>query len=119
MAANPQQLPYPITTDLVIGANSRATQQAMMSMPRFVNLEFVSAYVEPLAVPVQETPLCIELVRVVNTRQPSVPLLCGSMCHWAYQPLLGGALIYSIDGLTSDASTLYSFTFRITYKAQV
>lgn len=119
MAVNPQQLPYQVTTDAITGANSRATQQAMMSAPRVVYLEFISAYIEPFAIPVPEAPLTIVLERIFNTRQPNVPLLDGGMCHWVYQPALGGALIYSIDGLTSDAGSLYGFTFRITYKAQV
>jgi hypothetical protein len=116
---NPKQLPYQVTRDPVSGANSRAVQNAISSIPRFATSTFESAYVEPLALAVAEEPQGIELIRIVNMRTPYAPVLCGSLCHWTYRPGSGGALISSIDGLTSDPASKYRFTFRITYKAQV
>lgn len=119
MPVNPQQLPYQVTSDAITGANLRAVQQVFMSMPRFVTVTFDNAYVEPLVLAVESEPVSIELVRIINLQSTDVPVLCGSMCHFTYLPAQGGALIRSIDGLTSDGIARYRFTFRITYKAQV
>lgn len=119
MPLNSQQLPRQVVPDRALGDNSRAVQNVFSSMPRFVTMAFESAYVEPLALAVVEEPQSIELARIVNLYSPDTPVLCGSLCHFSYQPGNGGALITSVDGLTSDPSSRYRFTFRITYKAQV
>lgn len=119
MALNPQQLPYQVTGDPITGGNSRATQNVFASMPRFASTTIDTSYVEPLALKVDAEPLSIELVRIIDLRAPSTPVLCGSLCHWTFLPAQGGALIASIDGLTSDPTTKYRLTFLVTYKAQV
>lgn len=120
MRPNPHQLPYQITKDAVSGANARAAQNVFSSLPRFVTLTIDGAYIEPMALNVGgEEPQAIELVRITNLFAPDSPVPCGSMCHWTYRPDFGGALIASIDGLTSAPDSRYRFTFRITYKAQV
>lgn len=120
MPVNSQQLPHQFSRDAISGANNRATQGVFSSMPRFETQTFDSAYVEPMALNVAgEEPQAIELVRITNLLAPESPVLCGSMCHWVFRPDLGGALILSIDGLTSAPGSRYRFVFRITYKAQV
>lgn len=116
---NNQQLPYQTQRQKLGGANDRATQNVFMSLPRFVSLVLEAPYVEPLAIAVIEEPESIELVRIIDLKAQDTPVLCGSMCHFAYLPQAGGANIRSIDGLSSDPSSSYRFTFRITYKAQL
>lgn len=118
MTLNPQQLPYQIQPDALSGANDRAVQNILMSMPRVSIQVLEGAYVEPLTLTVAEDPVSIELARVVNLLQQDVPVQCSSLCHFIYRPEAGGAQITSIDGLTSNAASRYRFTFRITYKAQ-
>lgn len=118
MPINPQQLPNAFNTDEINGANQRAVQLVLMSTPRFAFQLIESAYVEPMVINVGlEEPLSIELVRIVN-KLTTDPVLCGSMVHWMFLPQLGGAIVSSIDGLTSDPLSSYRMTFRITYKAQ-
>jgi hypothetical protein len=120
MPVNPQQLPYQITKDAVSGANTRAVQNVLMTLPRFVSATFDSQYSEPMPLNVGALePQAIELVRIVNLRAPETPVACGSMVHWVYRPDQGGAQITSIDGLSPLDGNMYRFTFRITYKAQV
>lgn len=118
--ANPQQLPYQLNKEFINGANQRATQNALMSMPRFVSMTLDSVYSEPMPLNVgAEQPESIELTRIQNTLSLEIPVLCGSMVHWSFRPDLGGAQILSIDGLSPGSGITYRFTFRITYKAQV
>lgn len=120
MPVNPQQMPYQITKDAVSGANARAVQNVLMTLPRFVSATFDSQYSEPMPLSVGALePQAIELVRIVNLRAPETPVLCGSMVHWLFKPRQGGALITSIDGLSPLDGNTYRFTFRITYKAQI
>jgi hypothetical protein len=117
--ANPQQLPHQLNKDPINGANQRATQNALMSQPRFVTMTLDSVYSEPMPLNVgAEQPESIELTRILNLSSQELPVLCGQMCHWVYRPDLGGAQLTSIDGLTPSA-LICRFTFRITYKAQV
>lgn len=118
MPTNPQQLPNAFNVDEVNGANQRAVQLVLMSQPRFAFQVIDTAYVEPMAINVGlEEPLCIELVRIVN-KFSTDPVLCGTAVHWIFMPTQGGAIVNSIDGLTSDPLSSYKMTFRITYKAQ-
>lgn len=119
MALNPQQLPRQIVSDPALGDNSRAAQNIFSSMPRFAATVFELPYLEPMILAVDEEPLGIELLRIIDLRAPEAPVLCGSMVHFVYRPELGGAQIWSIDGLSPDPASTYRFTFRITYKAQI
>lgn len=116
---NPGQLPYQTNVDPINGGNARAIQNIVSSMPRFESKVFEAAYIEPMSLAVVAEPESIELTRLINMLSPDVPQQCSGMVHFTYRPEFGGALIKSIDGLTSDGASRYRFTFRITYKAQV
>lgn len=108
-------LPYAVTRDAVTGANSRATQSALLALGSIVYKNYEGAYTEPLVLAVGSIePYCIEAVRVINRRnQP--PQDAGGACNFEFQPKNGGAYIYSVPGLTSDPESRFRIHFRITF----
>jgi hypothetical protein len=93
-------------------------QGAFNAAPRIVTKTFIAAYTEPMVIGgITEQPENIILTRVVTTYRSEIPVLCGSMCHFAWKPELGGAQITSIDGLTPAPGVTYEFTFWLTFPA--
>jgi hypothetical protein len=113
-----QQLRRQSHDDKALGDLSRDTQGAFgRFLPQEIRVieEF---YKEPMTLgQFASEPTGIELLRVINLYAPEVPVKCGSLVHYTFKPLQGGAVITSIDGLSMpiNGTQRMRFVFRITY----
>lgn len=104
-----------------LAEHARDTQQLLGQVP-VTELRIVeSIYTEPMVLgQLKEEPFCIELVRIVNLSAATNVVRCGGMVHFIWLPVLNGAQILSIDGLSPgfDGTTRFRFYYRITYKLE-
>lgn len=102
--------------DQSLGELARDCQRVFDLINPSIYKPFRSFYKEPMVLGIPTPPLCIELVRITPVIQAEQPVRCGGMVHYVYKPQQGGAVITSIDGLTTVGTpTQYDFVFRITF----
>lgn len=119
MTGRTQQLRRQTYQTQEVGQLARDTQAAFQ---RFVPQELRTVedlYREPMTLgQLTAEPAGIELIRIVSLTAPATPVKSGSMVHFVFRPENGGAVITSIDGLSTVVNTArYRFVFRITYGA--
>lgn len=103
--------------DQQLGDIARDVQKVFNLIPPTFYKKFRSFYSEPMVLGIfLEPPLSIELVRITTVVQSELPVRCGGMVHYVYKPQQGGAIVTSIDGLSTAGTRLqYDFVFRITF----
>lgn len=115
-----RRIRHQLSRDAVLGEQFRDTQQSLDAIPSTVLRRITTLYAEPLVLgSFSQEPEGIELLRIVDLSAQEKPVTCGSLCHFVWRPLLGGAQITSVDGMSiaANGGKKYRFTFRITFAA--
>jgi len=101
------------------GEQARDIQQAFDRQPRTALRTVVMQYSEPLVIGnLREQPAGIEAIRILEDKDQQSPVRAGGLCHFAWLPQKGGAVVGSIDGMNVplNGGKSYRFTFRFTYE---
>lgn len=114
--ANRPQLRQRLFDDQQLGEHARDIQDALDALDRTERKTVEAAYQEPMTLALNEQPVAIEAIRVIDLSAQGTPVTCGSLCSFVWGT--SGARITSIDGMSTvlHGGKRYRFTFRISYE---